>query len=251
MVKNKDRPFLEIELKIGHVFSDPELLKRSLTHRSIHADLEQKNCLHNETLEFLGDAVLSLIAAESLFRASKRANEGDLSRLRAEYVCKDNLVKAAHRIGLIDHMVVSRSLRMSGIMGSSKILSDVLEAIIGAVYLDGGLVAAQQSVEAMLGPVPKMTKVQNKDPKTELQEKIQHLSMLTPNYQVERLESPAHESIFVAVARVGEHFLAEASGKSKKEASLASAAKALARLATMSDEELKAWVSSASTQKIA
>jgi len=242
LTKKQTQTLLEIEKKIGYHFSDIELLNRSLTHRSVHADAIHKNNLHNETLEFLGDAVLSLIAAESLFKGAKYASEGDLSRMRAEYVCKDNLVAAAHRISLVDYMMVSKSLRLSGLMGSSKILSDVVEAIIGAVYLDGGLSAAEKVVTQILGSLPTVASAKEKDAKTALQEKVQHATALTPTYEILKVEGPAHEPIFAAVVKVGNLVVAEASGKSKKDATLASAALALQKIQSLSGEELKNWL---------
>lgn len=242
MVNKKQPLFVAVEKKIGYSFSEPEIIRRALTHRSVQADLATKNELHNETLEFLGDAVLSMIAAEALFRETKHGSEGDLSRMRADYVCKDNLVAAAHRLGIIDHMVVSRSLRMSGVMGSSKILSDVLEALIGAVYIDGGLDAAKRSVELMLGPLPKLAQKKTKDAKTSLQEKVQQLTTLTPIYEVHKAEGPPHMPIFFASVKVGDVILANSRGKSKKDATLECAAEALKKIEMLTEEALKGWL---------
>lgn len=239
IMQQNEEKLAQLERIISYQFQDKELLKRSLRHRSIHADGEYKDQQHNETLEFLGDAVLSLVAAQSLFTSSKHASEGDLSRMRAEYVCKENLIAAAQKLNLAQYMQVAKSMRSSGLMGNSKMLSDVVEAIIGAVFIDGGLPAARKVVELMLGEVPQAVSPSEKDAKTALQEKIQHLNGHTPTYVVLSQEGPAHEPIFVAAVKVGEIFLAQANGKNKKEATLASAEEALLKIQGMSAADLK------------
>ncbi len=139
---------------------------------------QYRACINNERLEFLGDAVLSLVAANFLYTQKPHFTEGDLSRLRAQYVCQENLSKAAVKINLASYIKSDRPLR------SAAVLSDALEAIFGAVYIDGGLVAAGEVIFRVLGEPSIRLTVLDKDAKTKLQELVQSTLHQAPKYVV-------------------------------------------------------------------
>lgn len=176
---------------LGYEFRDPRLLDAALTHRSAGG-------AHNERLEFLGDAVLNCVVAMLLFREFANANEGDLSRFRASLVSGDALAAAAAKLGLGDRLHLGSGELKSGGFRRKSILADGLEAIIGAVYLDGGFEAAQRVVERLIVPrlanLPSATEL--KDPKTRLQEALQAHGLAVPTYVVESISGKAHSQVF-------------------------------------------------------
>jgi len=176
---------------LGYEFRDAKLLDAALTHRSAGG-------AHNERLEFLGDAVLNCVVAMLVFREFANANEGDLSRFRASLVSGDALAVAAAELGLGDRLHLGSGELKSGGFRRKSILADGLEAVIGAVYLDGGFEAAQQVVERLI--VPRIAKLPSatelKDPKTRLQEALQAQGLPVPAYTVESITGKAHLQLF-------------------------------------------------------
>ena len=150
-----------LQHRLQHVFSDAALLNQALTHRSFSAD-------HNERLEFLGDAVLNLAVADLLFDRLASLPEGDLSRVRANLVKQDTLHHLAVGLGLPEMLRLGEGEMRSGGQRRPSILADALEAVIGAVYLDGGFAAAQALVQGLFKPVELSTSMDaiGKDPKT-------------------------------------------------------------------------------------
>ena len=150
-----------LQQKIGHRFADPALMERALTHRSYGAD-------HNERLEFLGDAVLSLVVSSLLFDRLGDSDEGDLTRVRAHLVREDSLYRAALQLGLPEALRLGEGEARGGGALRSSILADALEALIGATFLDGGLTAARNLVQSLFGEVIETTEVASwaKDAKT-------------------------------------------------------------------------------------
>jgi len=183
--------------RIGHRFSDEVLLGRALTHRSVGGD-------NNERLEFLGDAVLSLVISEELYRRFPKAAEGQLSRLRASLVKGDTLASLARSLSLGELIELGSGELKSGGHRRASILADALEAVIGALYLDGGLPAARGWVldlfdERLAQCDPDAVL---KDPKTRLQEWLQAQGRPLPAYHVERIEGEAHAQTFVVQCEV-------------------------------------------------
>jgi len=170
---------------------DAALFNAALTHRSAAGP-------NNERLEFLGDAVLSLIVAQHLYRSFPHASEGDLSRLRARLVSREPLAEVAAEIGLGDVLQLGSGELKSGGFRRQSILADALEALCGALFLDGGLEAAGQVMLRLLGPriaaLPDPALL--KDAKTRLQEFLQARSLTLPRYQVERIDGEAHAQTF-------------------------------------------------------
>ncbi|HUW50460.1 MAG TPA: ribonuclease III [Sulfuricella sp.] len=177
--------------RIGHEFKDPALLRRALTHRSYGMP-------HNERLEFLGDSVLNCSIATHLYHLHTRVQEGDLSRMRAHLVKEQTLSEIAASLNLGDHLLLGEGELKSGGFRRPSILADTLEAIIGAVYLDAGFIAAEQMIARLFEPLMKGLdpKTLGKDPKTLLQEYLQGRKLPLPNYTVLSISGEAHQQHF-------------------------------------------------------
>ncbi|MDP2786271.1 MAG: ribonuclease III [Sulfurimicrobium sp.] len=177
--------------QLGHEFARPELLRQALTHRS-------HGLPNNERLEFLGDSVLNCAIAARLYQTYPRLPEGDLSRMRAALVKEQTLAEIAFRLKLGDILMLGEGELKSGGFRRPSILADALEAIIGAVYLDAGFVAAEQMILALYEPLLQNLdpKTIAKDPKTQLQEYLQSRKLPLPQYEVLAIRGEAHEQEF-------------------------------------------------------
>ncbi len=187
-----------------HTFANDSLLSQALTHRSFSSD-------HNERLEFLGDSVLGLMVSDLLYERLKALPEGDLSRVRANLVKQDTLHQLAVELGLPDVIRLGEGEMRSGGQKRASILADALEAIIGAVYLDGGFLVAQQLVHRLFKAVeinPGMDAI-GKDAKTELQEVLQGRRMKLPLYRVVGTLGAAHKQTFDVECEIIELGLSE------------------------------------------
>ena len=182
---------LALQIRLGHRFNDVELLTRALTHRSFGAD-------HNERLEFLGDAVLSLAISSLLFERFSASDEGDLTRVRAHLVREDTLYKVALTFGLPEALRLSDGEARGGGAQRPSILADALEAVIGATYVDAGFNAARAMVERMFGDMTLNTDIASwsKDAKTELQEWLQARRIAVPTYRISATRGQAHAQTF-------------------------------------------------------
>lgn len=180
-----------LQSRLGYRFTDPGLLTRALTHCSFSAD-------HNERVEFLGDAVLSLAISSLLFDRFSGSDEGDLTRVRAHLVREDSLHRVALSLGLPDALKVSEGEARAGGAHRPSILADALEAIIGAAYLDGGFDASRAVVERLFGEIIATTDLASwtKDPKTELQEWLQARRLPVPDYRIAATRGQAHAQTF-------------------------------------------------------
>ena len=193
-----------LQHRLQHEFSDPNLLTRAVTHRSFSAD-------HNERLEFLGDSVLNLAVADLLFERLSTLPEGDLSRVRANLVKQETLYQLAVGLGVPELIRLGEGEARSGGHKRPSILADALEAVIGAVYLDGGFTAAQSLVRRLFKTVeinPEM-QAMGKDPKTELQEWLQGRKMNLPLYRIVATLGAAHKQTFDVECEIIELGLAE------------------------------------------
>ncbi len=201
--------------RLGYAFRDPALLDAALTHRSASR--------HNyERLEFLGDSVLNFTTAVLLYRVYPDADEGDLSRYRASLVSGHSLAEVAAGLGLGEQLRLGSGELKTGGFRRSSILADALEALFGAVYLDGGIAAASDVIErllgARLGDLPEAGQL--KDPKTRLQEHLQAQGQRLPVYAVEEVNGEPHEQRFVAsceVAALGARARGEGSSRRRAE----------------------------------
>ena len=209
--------------RIGYRFSDDALLTRALTHRSFGAD-------HNERLEFLGDAVLSLAISGLLFERFAGSDEGDLTRVRAHLVREDSLHRVAVQIGLPDVLRLGEGEARGGGAQRPSILADALEALIGATFLDGGYSAEQELVQRLFGEVIQTTDVANwsKDAKTELQEWLQARRLPVPTYRISATRGQAHAQTFEVECLVPALSLVESGeGRSRRVAEQESARRML------------------------
>lgn len=203
-----------LQERLGCVLSDPALLERALTHRSHGSD-------NNERLEYLGDAVLSFVVAESLFRRFPAATEGELSRYRASLVSGDALAAIAAEIGLGEQLRLGDGEMKSGGQRRATILADSLEALFGAIYLDCGLEEARNAAERLfrdaLAALPAAAEL--KDPKTRLQEWLQGRGLALPAYTVLEVTGEPHDQRFRVRCDIGELDLAAvADGNSRRRA---------------------------------
>jgi len=210
----------DLQTRLGYTFGQAALLQQALTHRSFSAD-------HNERLEFLGDSVLNLAVSHMLYAQLSTLPEGDLSRVRANLVKQDTLHQLAKTLQLPAVMRLGEGEMRSGGQSRPSILADALEAIIGAVYLDGGYADAQALVARLFAKVdikPDMQAV-CKDPKTELQEWLQGRKLGLPKYTVVGTSGAAHRQQFEVSCEVTElRQTQQGSGASRRAAEQAAAA---------------------------
>ena len=213
--------------RLGHVFREPALLRQALTHRSYGTP-------HNERLEFVGDAVLNCVVARALYDRFPDIPEGDLSRARASLVNQDTLARVARRLGLGEAVRLGEGELRSGGAARASILADALEAVIGAVFLDGGFDAARVVIDAaydeiLLAADPSALA---KDPKTRLQEWLQARRIAVPEYAVLATTGEAHAQRFEVECRIPALGLATSgTGASRRAGEQAAAAEALRTLA--------------------
>jgi len=202
---------------LGGPVLEAELLDRALTHRSFA--YEHGGLPTNERLEFLGDAVLGVVVTDTLFHAHPDLSEGRLAKLRAAVVNARALAEVARAIGLGTHIKLGRGEEATGGRNKSSILSDTVEAVIGAVYLSGGFVAASAVVHLLFDPLMENAARLGAglDWKTSLQELSAEHSLGVPEYVIAD-EGPDHEKTFTAQVRVGSELYGHGTGRSKKEA---------------------------------
>ena len=221
-------PLNAFEQKIGYHFSDFQILQQALTHSSCESAEE-----NNERLEFLGDAVLDLIMAEALYDQYSNHNEGALDHMRSSLVNGKTLTRKAHELGIDQYLQVSKSQRQHHPKHTAAMLEDALEALTGAIYLDGGIDAARsfvlrvfkQSIEAV------SEAVDTGNPKGRLQEWLQQQhSGAIPKYRILSTQGPDHLRLFEAAVEFDGKELGRGQGSSKKAAEIAAAKQALTTL---------------------
>ncbi|MCF8024511.1 MAG: ribonuclease III [Desulfobacteraceae bacterium] len=214
--ENRDYSFLEN--KTGYLFADRRILATALRHRSyVHEHPESGT--DNERMEFLGDAVLNLIVSHILMERFPKLTEGELSRARAGLVNEDRLAAAARSIELGDHLLLGKGERRSSGEQKKSILADTFEALVAAVYLDGGFAAAFELIRSHFAPF--FEAVENENPvydyKSLLQEHIQSRRLEMPTYEIIAESGPDHDKTF-KVALTVNGFRTEGTGKNKKTA---------------------------------
>ena len=206
----------------------PELLRQALMHRSSQQELGLPS---NERLEFLGDAVLGQVVASYLYRTHPDLAEGDLTKLKAVVVSEPVLAQVARELGLGAYLILAKGEARSGGRHRPSILSDTLEAVIAAVYLDRGMTVARKMILSLLADQIGMIEraEHDQDYKTLLQEKIQELHRKPPTYHVVGTVGPDHDRTFTAEVCLTGRVLGKGSGKSKKQAEQAAAREALSQ----------------------
>lgn len=200
-MNTRERAVDELERRIGHTFADRELLERALTHASVGDGAREVR--HNERLEFLGDRVLNLCAAERLMALDPDAREGEMSRRLAALVNYHACARVAERVGLPAALRLSASASKVGARKSDAVLGDACEALIAALYIDGGLETAKAFFEKFWAEeFAHVDAPRAKDPKTQLQEWAQGLGLPLPAYAVVGRSGPAHAPSFTVEVRV-------------------------------------------------
>jgi ribonuclease-3 len=213
--------------QLGHIFEQPGLLQRALTHRSYAPE-------HNERLEFLGDSVLGCVIANYLFVTYPQLSEGELSRLRSNLVREDTLAILAQQLDLGSYLKLGEGERKSGGFRRPSILADAMEALFGAVLLDGGFAAAEKTVLGLYVPYLAQVDVQTlgKDAKTLLQEHLQGKHIPLPTYSVIGTQGQAHEQSFEVECAIPSLKIAtRGTGSSRRNAEQQAAAAAYQQLA--------------------
>ena len=219
----------ELEGKIGYTFRDRSLLVLALTHTSFANEAHSGHLGSNERLEFLGDAVLELVSSDFFYQEKPKLSEGELTKLRASFVCEPALAYCAEQIPLPPYLLLGRGEEMTGGRLRPSIVSDAMEAVIGAIYLDGGLTPARAYIDRFI-----LNDIEGKryfyDAKTILQEEIQKDKDAVLSYELRGEEGPEHLKRFTVAALRDGVPLAEGEGSSKKEAEQRAAYAALLAL---------------------
>jgi len=226
------RSLESVQAKLQYTFQDLQLLRLALVHRS-HTHYQGGGRLEsNERLEFLGDSVLGLVVNTYLYRHYPRLEEGDLTKMKSKLVCGENLSRVAGRFELGEHILMSRGEAATGGRRRASILADAVEALIGAVYLDGGLSAATEMLELWLldDADAYLTERELVNDKSRLQEMIQARHKSPPVYRQVDASGPDHARTFTVEVLFGAVALGRGTGPSKKRAEQAAAGEAIRRL---------------------
>ena len=216
----------KLQENIGYKFKDQELLKKALTHTSY---AYEHNVESNEKLEFLGDSILEFISSIYLYKNYPKLKEGEMTKVRATVVCEKSLYKVAKKHNFSDFLYLGKSERLSGGENRPAILADSVEAVIAAIYLDGGLEEARRFIEENLKDEIEIASkhVGQKDYKTVLQEKLQENGNVDIEYDIIKEEGPDHDKKFTAEVKCNGKILAQGIGRTKKQAEMEAAKKAL------------------------
>lgn len=213
---------MALEEKLGHTFENPGLLVTALTHTS-YANESRNGTIHNERLEFLGDSVLSVVVSEYLFSHNKKLPEGELTRIRASLVCEQSLYEFAKQLGLGEHLRLGHGEERSGGRDRPAILADAFEAVIAALYLDGGMDAAK----TFILPFVLRAHRADEDYKTRLQEVVQQNPEERLRYVVTDESGPDHNKSFTVEVHLNSNVIGRGQGHSKKQAEQQAAREAL------------------------
>ena len=216
-----------LQTTLGYAFADPRLLQLALTHRSLTKEYAEAS---NQRLEFLGDAALGLAIADMLYQRFPMEAEGDLSKRLVALVNGEQLASIARVMGLGEHLLMSASEAEHGGRENPSNLEDACEALLGAIYRDGGFEAARGVIERFWRPVAEASKSPPKDPKTALQEWAQARGLPLPEYVVLHTSGPSHAPQFLIEVRIRGHEPAHAEAGVKKLAERLAAEALLARL---------------------
>ena len=219
----------EFQERIGYTFQDEALLRQALTHSSYANERHMKKLSHNERLEFLGDAVLEVISSEYLFKLHSDWNEGKLTKLRASIVCEPTLAFCTKKIDLGKYLFLGKGEDLTGGRKRKSILSDAFEAVIGAIYLDGGFANAKEFVHKyVMDDIEHMQLFY--DSKTILQEIVQAQNNGELRYELVGEEGPDHDKRFIVEAIIGEYVISRGEGTTKKSAEQEAAYAAILKL---------------------
>ena len=219
-----------LEEKIHYTFRSPDLLENALTHSSYANEHREEGVSSNERLEFLGDSILGLIVAEHLYRARPDLPEGDLTRIRAALVCESSLVEVARRLGLGNYLRLGKGELAGGGRERPSIQADAVEAILAAVYLDGGIGQVRKLIHTLILEQETEKTAATRDFKTALQEMVQRESGKTLSYRLIGECGPDHAKQFTMEVLLNGETIGTGEGRSKKEAEQAAAKAAVTKL---------------------
>lgn len=220
----------ELEERMGYSFHDPSLLKTALSHSSYANEILKDGLKSYERLEFLGDSILGFVTADYLLRTFPELHEGNLTRLRADLVCEKSLASTAEQLRLGDYLLLSHGEESGGGRKKISIIADLVESVIAAIYLDGGLEEAKRFIyRFVLVDTEKRIRM-NEDFKTRLQELVQQRRDQVLTYHLLSETGPDHDKQFTVQVRLNGKSIGEGSGTSKKRAEQAAAEQGLALL---------------------
>ncbi len=225
--------FDALEARLGYAFRDRGLLEHALTHKSKAHEDPSGGVADNESLEFLGDAVLGLVVAEALFRSFPRYSEGQKSKIKANLVSTASLAEMAEHLGLGEHMILGRGEEKTGGRRKQALLADTCEALIAAIYLDGGLDPARAFLMREFASGiedARQPEYFGRDHKSRLQERLQAQGKPLPSYRIAGEVGPDHRKLFQVDVFVGDEMIAQGAGRTKKEAEQEGAKLALAAM---------------------
>ena len=220
----------ELQNAIGYHFQNPNLLQQALTHTSYANEVCQNGLYSYERLEFLGDSILGFTAADYLLSAFPQLHEGDLSKLRADLVCETSLAQTARKLNLGQYLRLGRGEEACGGREKPSIIADVVESVIAAIYLDGGLAAARRFIYAFVLVDTRQRIRLNTDWKTKLQELIQRKKDQSLVYELTGETGPDHDKTFSVRVLLNGSEVGQGTGTSKKRAEQAAAREAVERL---------------------
>lgn len=219
-----------LEKKINYTFRSPALLENALTHSSYANEHREEGISSNERLEFLGDSILGLVVAEHLYRLRPDLPEGDLTRIRATLVCENSLVEVAKTLGVGDYLKLGKGEQAGGGRERPSIQADAVEAILAAVYLDGGIGQVRKIIHALILEQGTEKTAAARDYKTALQEIVQRENGKTLSYRLIAESGPDHAKLFTMEVQLNGETIGSGQGKSKKEAEQAAAKTAVKSL---------------------
>ena len=220
----------DLEAAIGYRFKNITLLQNALTHSSYANERWHNSLLSNERLEFLGDSVLGMLVAEYLYGTFPDRPEGELTRMRADMVCEHTLATVANRIGLGEHLLLGHGEERLGGRSRESILADATESVIAACFLDGGLEAAAQFVKKYILVEVPVSRPNNMDYKTALQEQVQQKKNQVLSYTLVGQSGPDHDKLFDVEVSLNGSVVGRGSGRSKKRAEQMAAKAAMEKL---------------------
>ena len=223
---------ITLEKSIKYSFNNKSNLLLALTHSSFANENKKLKLYSNERLEFLGDAVLNMVISEKIFLDYPDLNEGEMTKIRAAIVCETSLAKYANKINLAEYLLLSKGEELTGGRSRPSILADVFEALIGAIYIDGGINKAKKFINNVMRNAIDEVIENQEDPdyKTHFQEIIQRKGENKIQYEVIEEKGPDHDKIFVTQLKVNEKVMGKGRGKSKKAAEQNAAKDALERM---------------------
>lgn len=212
-----NRKLEELEQAIGYEFQDKHMLTHAMTHSSYANEHRMDKLMCNERLEFLGDAVLEIVSSDFLYHKYDQSPEGDLTKVRASIVCEPTLAFCAGEIHLGEYLLLGKGEDATGGRGRNSIVSDAMEALIGAIYLDGGFANAKEFIHRFI-----LNDIEHKqlffDSKTILQEMVQSMGEISLAYELLREDGPDHNKTFEVCARIENTEIGRGTGRTKKAA---------------------------------